>query len=144
MSKCLPLHMVREGRTHTKQQLKQTRSPTPQRPLCCCCFLLQLTYCALLRSSSLRFLNGLVLPFLHPTKLPTPAQITTPPSLGCILFSALSTPLLLISLKLSPAPLCKTISSSFIFCMKSYFSERKSLVPDEHTLFEETVSAASQ
>ena len=56
-----------------------------------------------------------LLPSLHQTILPTPAQITTPPSLGSILLSALSTPPLLISLFIfriligSPAPSCKPI-----------------------------------
>lgn len=55
------------------------------------------------------------LPSLYQTILPTPAQITTPPSLGSILLSALSTPPLLIPLFIfriligSPAPSCKPI-----------------------------------
>lgn len=118
-----------ERGTHTKQQHEQTWPRTLQRPLCCCsCFSAAYMLCFVFQISLIKLPVELKLilamfpkpslsplPSLYQTILPTPAQITTPPSLGSILLSALSTPPLLIPLFIfriligSPAPSCKPI-----------------------------------
>lgn len=132
MSQCLPLRMVREGHMHktTTTRRKSVAHPTTAIVLLLVffffpvayilCFVFQIFFIklpveltlilAMFPKSTLS-----LLPSLYQNILPTPAQITTPPSLGSILLSALSTPPLLIPLFIfriligSPAPSCKPI-----------------------------------
>lgn len=130
MSQCLPRRMVREGHTHKTtttrtNSVAHTTTAIVLLLLFFCtafilCFVFQISFIKL--SVELTFIlttfpkpTPSPLPSLYQTILPTPAQITTPPSLGCILLSALSTPPLLIPLFIfriligSPAPSCKPI-----------------------------------
>lgn len=130
MPQCLPLRMIREGRTH-KTKTTRTNSVAHTTTaivllflfFCAAyilCFVFQISFIKL--PVELTLILAMfpkptlsLLPSLHQTILPTPAQITTPPSLGSILLSALSTPPLLIPLFIfriligSPAPSCKPI-----------------------------------